>query len=165
MAHYRPNKLTTWLCAALDSRKDTLEEIARESNLSPAYIERLANNPATPVDGAIRMDLVKLLGRYHRLFPETRPPSVYEFAQHQLRIVTEAGDGERKGTPRGVGEEPDPPPGMRIFKSTDSRGRFVERREYLKANLSKQLVRRIQLGMEAYLDVVDPVESSVIGDP
>lgn len=164
MAAYRPHHISTWLCALLDSKRATVNEIADRLRLTPEYIERLANNPKTPVDGAVRLDLVRLIGSYHRRFPETRPPSEYEFHQRKLRLVEEAEEDERQGSLRGVAEEPDPPPGMRIFKSTTSRGAFVERREYLSANLSKQLVRRILLGMEAYLDVVEPVETTVTAD-
>jgi hypothetical protein len=164
MARYNPLDLSTQLCHLFDSRKVRIEEFSRESGCSAEYIERLTNRPATKIDWATRHAVGKALSHYHRLFPDTRPPSQYDMEQRRLRLVDEADNELREGTPRGVFEEPDAPPGTRIFKSIGSDGIRRERREVLASDLSRQTERRIRMGMEAYLDFVDPVELTETGD-
>jgi hypothetical protein len=164
LAVYRPRHISTWLCALLDSKRATVEDIAKATHLTPAYIERLANNPATPIDGSTRMDLVRLIGTYHRKYPETRPLSEYEFYQRKLKLVDEAEDGERKGSLRGVEEDPRVPSGLRVFKGCDSSGAVREMRIYMASDVSRRIEQRILLGMELYLDSVEPVARIVTGE-
>jgi hypothetical protein len=164
MARYHPLDLSTQLCYLFDSRKVRVEDFAKESGCSAGYIEALTNKPGTKIDWATRHAVGKALSHFHRLFPDTRPPSQYEMEQHRLRLVSEPDNDRREGTPRGVREEPDGPPGIRVFKSIDSQGVWAEERRYRADDVTRQVERRILLGMEAYLDTVDPVELSDTGD-
>ena len=128
------------------------------------YIEALTNKPGTRIDWATRHAVGKALSHFHRLFPDTRPISEYEMEQRRLKLVTEADNETREGTPRGVIETPNPPPGLREFKSINSKGEWEEERRYRSERVTRQIERRILLGMESYLDAVDPVELSGTGD-
>lgn len=164
MAIYRPTELSTQLCYLFDSKKVTIPEFAAESGCSADYIVAVTNKPGTRIDWATKHAIGKALSHYYRLFPEVRPPSLYEMEQRRLQLVSEPVGDERKGTDRGVFEEPFPPAGCMTFISVDSRGNFVERREYVAAHVTRQIKRRIILGMEAYLDTVDPLSESITAD-
>lgn len=161
---YRPLEISTQLCYLFDSRKCSVDEFAETLHLDPRYVERLARDSKAAIDGAVRLDIVRLLRNYHRQYPETKPPSEYEMARRQLKLVEEADSTERKGTPRGVFEDSNPPYGTRIFKSIDDRGICREQRLYMASDVSRQVERRILLGMELYLDAVNPMTESVTGD-
>ena len=145
----------------MDSRKVTLEDIAQVSGCPVKYIEALTNKPGTRIDWATRHAVGKAISHFHRMFPETRPLSEYQMEQRRLKLVSEVEGDEWTGTKRGVFEEPCPSPGMRVFRSIKASGEFCERREVQGADLTKQRVHRILLGMERYLDDVDPVAESI----
>lgn len=158
---YRPHDLSTQLCYLVDSKKVTLGDIAKHSGCSVEYIEKLTNRPGTKIDWPTRHVVGKAIAHFHRMFPETRPPSEYDMEQRRLKLVADVDGEEWNGTKRGVFEESDPPAGMRVFRSFTSTGRFCERREYMAADMTKQVERRIVLGMELFLDTVDPIIESM----
>lgn len=150
------------LCYLFDSRRETVEGFARRLNLNPEYVARLTNNPRTRIDGQTRLDVVKLLGAFHRRYPETKPPSEYEFYQRKLKLVEESdAPMPAKGTQRRIEEDPDPMGAVRVFRSFDSNGVVREERRYLASDVTRQVKRRILLGMELYLDEIDSVATIV----
>jgi len=151
------------LCRLFDSGRCSVDELAKLVQLKPLYIEKLAKSDMVRVDSETRLRIGKVLSAFHRAFPETKPPSEYEFEKHRkLKLVTDInGAIARAGTPRGVFEEDDAPPGVRIFKSIDSQGVRRERREVLATDVTRAIARRILRGLEMYLDQVDPVVEAV----
>lgn len=164
MARYNPLDLSTQLCALFDSKCVTIEQFAEESHCPASYIEALTTNPGTRIDWATRHEIGKALSKFHRQYPATRPISEYDLEQRRLKLVKEADNDVREGTPRGVEEVPNAPPGLRVFKSINSRGEWEEERSYRAERVTRQVERRILLGMEMYLDTVDPVSGSITSE-
>lgn len=167
MAVYRPHEISTLLCYLFDAKPAviSIDDFAKLVSLNPEYVEKLTNKPATKIDGPTRYQLGKVIAAFHRKYPRTKPPSEYEFEQRRLKLVSEADNDTRIGTPRCVREEPDPPPGMRSFKSIDSNGEFVEQRWYRREHVTRQAELRIRMGMEIFLDFINPVEDTMSGEP
>lgn len=121
MAVYQPHKLSTQLCRLFDSGRCTVDQFARLLDESPTLIERVANNPAVKVNPELHLRIGKVLAKYHRAYPETRPLSEYKFAQQRSAATPIADRIEKKA---GVVEESSPREDERVFSLRDVSGRW-----------------------------------------
>lgn len=159
MAQYLPHQISTQLCWLFDSGRCTVDQFAKLVEEPRDLIVRVTNNPGAKITPELRLRMGRILASWHRQYPETKPPTQYEFEQRRnLRLVTEAAAANgREGTPRGVFEDRDCFPAVRAFTVIDSKGQCLMRVEMAASLATPAFEQRLV----RWLNKADPIGESV----